>query len=185
VNWAGDHVPAVVEAWYPGQAGGAAIADVLFGDYNPAGRLPVTFYQSADELPPFDDYSMKGRTYRFFQGTPLYAFGYGLSYTTFGYSRLDCPERAPANHDVPVSVEVRNTGKLAGDEVVQLYVKHDGVRSLEGFRRIALQPGERRTVKFVLEPRQLPKRGVAEIAIGGRQPGSNSGVLTTTLAIAP
>jgi beta-glucosidase len=186
VNWAGDRVPAILEAWYPGQAGGAAIADVLFGDYNPAGRLPVTFYQSADQLPGFDDYSMKGRTYRYFQGEPLYAFGYGLSYTSFGYSRLDCPERAPANHDVPISVEVRNTGKLDGEEVVQLYVKHGGVRSLEGFRRVPLRAGERRVVKFVLKPRQLPKSGVARISIGGSQPGpSNASVLTTTLSIAP
>ena len=167
-------------------AGGTAIADVLFGDYNPAGRLPVTFYHSADQLPSFDDYSMKGRTYRYFQGQPLYAFGYGLSYTSFGYSRLDCPERVQANHDVAVSAEVRNTGKLAGEEVVQLYVKRDGVRSLEGFQRIALQAGERKTVKFVLRARQLPKSGVAEVAIGGRQPGGpNAGVLTTTLSIAP
>ncbi len=186
VKWARDRVPALVEAWYPGQAGGAAIADVLFGDYNPAGRLPVTFYQSADQLPAFEDYSMKGRTYRYFQGEPLYPFGYGLSYTSFTYSRLDCPDQAASSHDVAVSVEVRNTGKLAGDEVVQLYVKHDGVRSLEGFRRIALQAGERKTVKFVLGSRQLPKNGVAEIAVGGRQPGaSNTGVLTATLSIAP
>jgi beta-glucosidase len=186
VNWARDHVPALVEAWYPGQAGGTAIADVLFGDYNPAGRLPVTFYQSADQLPAFDDYSMKGRTYRYFQGAPLFEFGYGLSYTTFGYSRFDCPEQAPANHDVPVSVEVRNTGKVAGEEVVQLYVKHAGVQSLEGFHRIALAVGERKTVKFVLRASQLPKSGVAGIAVGGRQPsGSNAGVLTTTLSIAP
>jgi beta-glucosidase len=186
VNWARDRVPALVEAWYPGQAGGAAIADVLFGDYNPAGRLPVTFYQSADQLPGFDDYSMKGRTYRYFQGEPLYPFGYGLSYTTFSYRGIDCPERAPANHDVPVSVEVRNTGKLDGEEVVQLYVKRDGVRSLEGFRRIALKVGERRIVKFVLRASQLPKSGVAGIAIGGRLPGgSTAGVLTTTLSIAP
>jgi beta-glucosidase len=186
VNWARDHVPAIVEAWYPGQAGGTAIADVLFGDYNPAGRLPVTFYQSADQLPAFDDYSMKGRTYRYFQGEPLYAFGYGLSYTSFAYARLDCPERAPANHDVPVSVEVRNTGKVDGDEVVQLYVKHNGVRSLEGFRRIALKVGEKKIVKFVLKPHQLPPNGVARISIGGRQPGAtDAGVLTTTLSIAP
>src|ERR1017187_1259958 len=186
VNWARDHVPAIVEAWYPGQAGGTAIADVLFGDYNPAGRLPVTFYQSADQLPGFDDYSMKGRTYRYFQGEPLYAFGYGLSYTSFGYSRLDCPERAPANHEVAVSVDVRNTGKVAGDEGVQLYVKHGGVRSLEGFRRIALRVGEHRTLKFVLKASQLPKSGVAGISVGARQPGgSNPGVLTTTLSIAP
>jgi len=186
VKWARDRVPALVEAWYPGQAGGTAIADVLFGDYNPAGRLPVTFYQSADQLPAFEDYSMKGRTYRYFQGEPLYPFGYGLSYTTFSYSRLDCPDQAASSHEVPVSVEVRNTGKLAGEEVVQLYVKHDGVRSLEGFRRISLQAGERKTVKFVLGSRQLPKSGVAEIAVGGRQPGvSNAGILTTTLSIAP
>ena len=134
VNWARDRVP----RWWSvvsGQAGGTAIADVLFGDYNPAGRLPVTFYQSADQLPAFEDYSMKGRTYRYFQGEPLYPFGYGLSYTSFSYRRLDCPDQADSNHEVPVSVEVRNTGKLAGEEVVQLYVKHDGVRSLEGFRR--------------------------------------------------
>jgi len=185
VKWARDHVPAIVEAWYPGQAGGTAIADVLFGDYNPAGRLPVTFYESADQLPGFDDYSMKGRTYRYFQGEPLYAFGYGLSYTTFSYSRFDCPERAPANHDVAVSVEVRNTGKLDGDEVVQLYVKHDGVRSLEGFRRVPLRAGERRVVRFVLKPHQLPKSGVARVAIGGSQAGSSNGDLTTTLYIAP
>ena len=129
---------------------------------------------------------MKGRTYRYFQGEPLFAFGYGLSYTTFSYSRLDCPERAPANHDVPVSVEVRNTGKVAGEEVVQLYVKHVGVRSLEGFKRISLAPGERRIVKFVLGARQLPKSGVVEIAVGGRQPvGPNHGAITTTLSIAP
>jgi beta-glucosidase len=192
VNWARDHVPALVEAWYPGQSGGVAIADVLFGDYNPAGRLPVTFYQSADQLPHFDDYSMQGRTYRYFQGEPLYPFGYGLSYTRFAYRRLECPRQAPANQAVPVSIEVQNTGKAAGEEVVQLYVKHGGVRSLEGFQRVLLQPGERRTAKFVLAPGQLPKAGVAEIAIGGKQPGlsgprdaSTTGVLTTTLNIAP
>jgi hypothetical protein len=121
VNWARDHVPAIVEAWYPGQAGGAAIADVLFGDYNPGGRLPITFYQSADQLPAFDDYSMKGRTYRYFQGEPLYPFGYGLSYTRFTYQRLLVPQQSPANRDVKVAVEVTNSGKVAGEEVVQLY----------------------------------------------------------------
>ena len=96
VNWARDHVPAIVELWYPGQAGGTALADVLFGDYNPAGRLPVTFYKSEDQLPPFDDYSMKGRTYRYFEGEPLYPFGYGLSYTAFTYRNLRAPEEARA-----------------------------------------------------------------------------------------
>ena len=91
VNWARDHVPAIVEAWYPGQAGGDALADVLFGDYNPAGRLPVTFYKSAEQLPPFTDYSMKGRTYRYFTGEPLFPFGFGLSYTTFSYAKPVSP----------------------------------------------------------------------------------------------
>ncbi len=122
VNWARDHVPAIVEAWYPGQAGGDALADVLFGDYNPAGRLPVTFYKSADQLPPFTDYGMKGRTYRYFTGEPLFPFGYGLSYTTFSYSGLTV-SAARTGQPVQVAVEVQNTGSRAGEEVVQLYVK--------------------------------------------------------------
>ncbi len=190
VNWAHDNVPALVDAWYPGQAGGTAIADVLFGDYNPAGRLPVTFYQSAEDLPRFDDYSMKGRTYRYFQGEPLYPFGYGLSYTKFTYKSLLFPPQMTAKQEIKVSVEVQNTGKLAGDEVVQLYVRRDGVRSLEGFQRISLKPGEKRVVKFSLAPGQLPKAGIAEISVGGRQPGvkgkfdtSTTGVLSATLNI--
>ncbi|HVN04190.1 MAG TPA: glycoside hydrolase family 3 C-terminal domain-containing protein [Bryobacteraceae bacterium] len=149
VNWAHDHVPAIVELWYPGQAGGTALADVLFGDYNPGGRLPVTFYKSEDQLPPFDDYSMKGRTYRYFEGEPLYPFGYGLSYTTFAYSNLRAPDGVSANSPIQVSVDVENTGQRAGDEVVQLYIKHPGVvRELAGFERVTLQPGEKRTVAF-------------------------------------
>jgi len=136
VNWAAQHIPAIVEAWYPGQAGGAAIADVLFGDYNPAGRLPVTFYKSAADLPPFDDYSMKGRTYRFFTGDPLYPFGHGLSYTTFAYRNL--------KSTTDISVEVENTGATAGEEVVQLYANH----ALANFQRISLRPKERKTVHF-------------------------------------
>jgi beta-glucosidase len=160
VNWARDHVPAIVEAWYPGEEGGAALADVLFGDYNPAGRLPVTFYKSADQLPPFTDYNMKGRTYRFFTGEPLFPFGYGLSYTTFAYRNLRAPAQANAGDPVTVTVEVENTGKLAGEEVAQLYLTPPAVpgaplRSLEGFERIALKPGERKTVSFRLEPRQF------------------------------
>src|SRR6266699_3642636 len=103
VNWARDHVPAIVELWYPGQAGGTALADVLFGDYNPAGRLPVTFYKSVDQLPPFTDYSMKGRTYRYFAGEPLYPFGFGLSYTTFAYRKLSVPRQAKAGEEIKVS----------------------------------------------------------------------------------
>ena len=111
VNWADAHVPAIVEAWYPGEEGGTAIADVLFGDYNPAGRLPVTFYRSVDQLPPFDDYAMTGRTYRYLAEPPLYPFGHGLSYTRFAYSRLrlDPPQIGPSGTDA-VSVDVCNTG---------------------------------------------------------------------------
>ncbi|HVX65736.1 MAG TPA: glycoside hydrolase family 3 C-terminal domain-containing protein, partial [Bryobacteraceae bacterium] len=186
VNWAREHVPAIVELWYPGQAGGTALADVLFGDYNPAGRLPVTFYQSETQLPPFEDYDMKGRTYRYFEGEPLFPFGYGLSYTTFTYRDLRVPQEVAAGRSLKVSVEVENTGARAGEEVVQLYVTHAGVagapiRSLEGFRRIALAPREKKTVEFTLAPRQLARvragqgwvvePGTLRIAAGGKQPG--------------
>ena len=162
VNWAHDHVPAILEAWYPGQAAGTAIADVLFGDYNPAGRLPVTFYRSAADLPSFESYAMKGRTYRFFQGRPLYPFGHGLSYTTFRYSnvRTSAPSLA-AGDTVVVSVDVTNTGARAGDEVVQLYVRHPGsrvdrpLRELKGFARVPLRPGETRTVRLPLPADEL------------------------------
>src|SRR5215216_7105964 len=123
VNWADENVGAIVEAWYPGEEGGAAVADVLFGDYNPAGRLPVTFYKSAEQLPPFEDYRMEGKTYRYFKGDPLYPFGYGLSYTTFKYDDLRLgSKRYAAGRNVELSVEVQNAGARAGDEVVQLYV---------------------------------------------------------------
>jgi beta-glucosidase len=157
VNWAQEHVPAIVEAWYPGQAGGSAIADVLFGDYNPAGRLPVTFYKSASDLPPFEDYAMKGRTYRYFGGTPLYSFGHGLSYTTFAYGNLRASaERVAAAGRIGISVDVTNSGAIAGDEVVQLYVSHPeskvprAIRDLRGYRRVSLKPGETRTVRFAV-----------------------------------
>ena len=157
VSWAQQHVPAIVEAWYPGQAAGTAIADVLFGDYNPGGRLPVTFYKSVDDLPPFDDYRMEGRTYRFFKGTPLYPFGYGLSYTSFAYKQLRTSARTlRADDTLTVRVDVTNTGQREGDEVVQLYVRHLGSRvtrpreDLRGYRRVTLRPGETRTVQFPL-----------------------------------
>ena len=157
VNWAEQHVPAIVEAWYGGQAAGSALADVLFGDYNPGGRLPVTFYKSVDDLPPFDDYHMAGRTYRFFKGTPLYPFGYGLSYTSFAYKNLRASAGALAGGDtLTVRVDVTNGGKRAGDEVVQLYVRHRGSsvarprEDLRGYKRLTLGPGETRTVAFPL-----------------------------------
>ncbi|MBB4637834.1 glycoside hydrolase family 3 C-terminal domain-containing protein [Longimicrobium terrae] len=161
VGWAQEHVPAIVEAWYPGQAGNA-IADVLFGDYNPAGRLPVTFYRRVEDLPPFGEYAMAGRTYRFFRGEPLYAFGHGLSYTTFRYANLRTSAASVApGGQVTVSVDVTNTGARAGDEVVQLYVSYPGsaverpVRELKGFARVPLQPGQTRTVQMTLRADEL------------------------------
>lgn len=157
INWAQENVPAIVAAWYPGQAGGAAIADVLFGDYNPAGRLPVTFYRGAADLPPFEEYAMAGRTYRYFTGTPLYPFGFGLSYTTFGYANLRTSSDVAATTDtITVSFDLTNTGTRAGDEVAQLYVRYPGsavprpIRDLRGFRRVHLAPGETRTVTLPL-----------------------------------
>jgi beta-glucosidase len=187
VNWADEHVPAIVAAWYPGQAGGDAIADVLFGDYNPAGRLPVTFYRSVEDLPPFEDYRMEGHTYRYFRGEPLYPFGHGLSYTVFRYSNLQLSAKAITPEDpLTVSVDVENTGERAGDEVVQLYVSDVAasvpvpIRQLQGFRRIHLAPGEKEAVSFALTPRQLSliddagrrvvEPGEFQIAVGGRQP---------------
>ncbi len=157
VTWAQVHVPAILEAWYPGQAGGTAIADVLFGTYNPGGRLPVTFYRDVADLPAFDDYRMAGRTYRFFGGRPLYPFGFGLSYTTFRYDHLRLSSDTLRGADaLSVSVDVTNTGGRAGDEVVQLYVRFPASavarpkRDLRGFRRVPLGPGETRTVTFPL-----------------------------------
>lgn len=187
IPWAADNIPAVVEAWYPGQAGGDAIADVLFGDYNPAGRLPVTVYKSVDDLPAFDDYRMEGRTYRYFRGEPLFPFGHGLSYTTFAYSHLQLSAEAIAPGErLSLSVEVRNVGERAGDEVVQLYVSDVAasvpvpIRQLAGLTRIHLAPGETQTVAFTLTPRQLSlidddgrrviEPGQFRVAVGGRQP---------------
>ena len=162
VTWAAGHVPAILEAWYPGQAGGTAIADVLFGRYDPGGRLPVTFYRGVADLPPFDDYSMAHRTYRFFDGVPLYPFGYGLGYTTFGYTRLRTSADTLRRGDtVTVAVDVTNTGARAGDEVVQLYVRYPDsklprpIRDLRGFRRISLLPHQTRTVRFPLDASAL------------------------------
>jgi len=188
VNWANDNVPAILAAWYPGGEGGTAIADVLFGDYNPAGRLPVTFYKSVDQLPPFTDYSMQGRTYRYFKGEPLYPFGYGLSYTTFRYSNLRFEKSsAPVGEAVKVSVDVTNAGEREGEEVVQLYLTDTAatapvpIRTLVGFDRISLRPKEKRTVTFTITPRQMSliddngKRviepGEFSISVGGGQQG--------------
>src|SRR5215216_7145540 len=162
VNWANDNAPAILHAWYPGGEGGTAIADVLFGNYNPAGRLPVTFYKSVDQLPPFTDYGMAGRTYRYFKGDPLYPFGFGLSYTKFDYSNLKFSAKSvKAGDPIKVTVDVKNTGHREGDEVVQLYLTDVAatapvpIRALVGFDRISLRPGEKRTVTFNITPRQM------------------------------
>ena len=149
--WADENVNAVLQAWYPGQAGGTAVADVLLGNYNPAGRLPVTFYRATSDLPDFKDYDMAGRTYRYFEGKPLYAFGHGLSYTRFDYSNLHLALAADGALDV--SVDVTNSGRLDGDEVVQLYAAPPAARekqALCGFDRVHLKAGEKQTVKITV-----------------------------------
>jgi beta-glucosidase len=161
VEWAQRNVPAILLAWYPGQQGGTAVADVLFGDVNPSGRLPVTFYRSVDQLPPFSDYDMKGRTYRYFGGDPLYPFGHGLSYTRFEYSGLELDRTtvsAGEGDTVTASLRVKNAGPKAGAEVVQLYVRAVSpkvampIKDLRGFERITLAPGEERRLSFRLTP---------------------------------
>lgn len=187
VNWESENTPAILQTWYPGQYGGTAIADVIFGDYNPAGRLPVTFYRSIDQLPPFDDYKMEGHTYRYFRGEPLYPFGYGLSYSKFAYSDLRITKSAKAGEQVSVSAVVQNVGAIAGEEVVQLYITNSSakvpvpIRSLAGADRVSLEPGEKRKISFSLTPRQMSvidnagnrvvEPGVFEVSIGGKQPG--------------
>ena len=153
VNWEVANLAAIVEAWYPGEAGGNAVADVLFGDYNPAGRLPVTFYRSVKDLPPFDDYAMKGRTYRYFYGNPLFVFGHGLSYTSFEYRDAVADKRQYQPADtVALTIRINNTGSMAGDEVIQVYVKKEGtaferpLKSLAGFSRVHLDPGIEKTI---------------------------------------
>jgi len=186
VNWADENVPAILEAWYPGGQGGIAVAEALAGDFSPAGRLPVTFYKSVDQLPTFDDYSMAGRTYRYFPGEPLYPFGYGLSYTSFAYSKPRVNHRSiAADGSITISAQVENTGAMASDEVVQLYLTHPGVagaplRALCGFQRVHLDRRQKQTVSFALSPRDLSivdeagKRrivsGRVEAWIGGGQP---------------
>jgi beta-glucosidase len=157
VRWAQEKLPAIVLAWYPGQQGGNAVADVLFGDTNPAGRLPVTFYASVSQLPPFADYAMGGRTYRYFRGKPLYPFGHGLSYSRFEYSGLQLSRtRLGEREPLEVALDVKNAGPRDGDEVVQLYVRDVGagppaaIRELRGFQRVHLKAGEQKKVRFAL-----------------------------------
>lgn len=162
VGWEKAHLPAILQAWYPGQQGGNAVADILFGRYNPSGRLPVTFYDTVNDLPPFEDYAMEGRTYRYFHGEPLFPFGHGLSYSNFHYRDLQINMQEAAEGDsVAVAVTVVNEGPYDGDEVVQLYVSDPEsspsrtLKSLKGFERIHLSVGEERTIHIPLAVQDL------------------------------
>ncbi len=199
VNWANQHANAILEAWYPGEKGGLAVAQTLSGWNNPAGRLPVTFYTGVDQLPQFEDYAMKNRTYRYFTGTPLYPFGYGLSYTTYSYSDLKAPT-APvhAGDPVLVKVSVTNTGKRDGDEVAQLYLSFPDVpgaplKALRSFRRVHLAAGQTKQVEFALEGRDMSMvsasgepeipAGSYKITVGGGQPGTGAQTLDATVTV--
>jgi beta-glucosidase len=199
VNWAKAHANAILDAWYPGEEGGAAVAETLSGRNNPAGRLPVTFYKDVSQLPPFEDYSMKDRTYRYFTGTPLYPFGYGLSYTTFAYSGLTVPTTpVAAGSSVVVEATVTNTGSRAGDEVAQLYLSFPDVpgrplKALRGFQRVHLEAGASQKLRFELQPRDLSivteagepivAEGAYAISVGGGQPYIGVPVLTRPFEI--
>lgn len=194
LEWESKNLPAILNTWYGGQAGGEAIADVLFGDYNPAGRLPVTFYKKVEDLPDFEDYNMNNRTYRYFTGEVVYPFGYGLSYTTFQYDQLEI-QSLPGSKGIKVSAIVKNSGQRDGDEVVQLYLSHLNkthvpLKSLKGFKRIHLAAGESQKVEFLLTQKDLSivtetgesiySPGNIDITVGGGQPGSNaSGTILT------
>ena len=199
LSWAKDNAAAILEAWYPGQAGGLAVANVLAGRADAGGRLPLTFYRSVADLPPFDDYSMQGRTYRYFAGTPVYPFGAGLSYTTFSYAPLHIEPAGGAPEDgIVVTTEVANTGTRAGDEVAQLYLAPPAFEgaprlALRGALRLSLAPGERRQVRFALSPRDLSfvtRDGVRQltpgryrISVGSGQPGTGVAQQDGTLTL--
>jgi beta-glucosidase len=199
VNWANEHANAILEAWYPGEEGGNAVAQTLSGRNNPGGRLAVTFYKDVSQLPNFEDYSMNGRTYRYFEGTPLYPFGYGLSYTTFSYSGLSMgASTVKAGDPVTAEVTVTNTGHVAGDEVAQLYLSFPKVPgapriALRGFHRIHLEPGGSQVVRFELRPRDLSMvteagepiiaEGAYTVSVGGGQPNASAQGLTGTFNV--
>jgi beta-glucosidase len=198
IPWEAQNIPAIINAWYGGQSGGTAVADVIFGDYNPAGRLPVTFYKSDADLPPISDYDMSNRTYRYFGGDVLYPFGYGLSYSEFQYSNL----KTAGNKLITVSVDITNKSKRDGDEVAELYISHPDavkkpIRALKGFQRIFIKAGDTRHISFTLDQdalslvnekgeSYLPK-GKLVISVGGGQPGqklkATSNVLVKTIDI--
>lgn len=190
LNWAEHHAAAILEAWYPGEEGGKAIAETLAGDNNPGGRLPVTFYASLSQLPVFEDYSMQNRTYRYFRGQPLYEFGYGLSYSNFQFSNLALSASSiAAGQPLTVHADVSNTSHVAGEEVAELYLMYHSIagaplRALKGYERFQLAPGERKTVSFTLTPRDLSlvsqsgerriMPGEYTVFVGGGQPGRSA-----------
>jgi beta-glucosidase len=182
IPWEAENLPAIINAWYGGQAAGEALADVLFGDYNPSGKLPVTFYKGDNDLPDFENYSMENRTYRYFSGEVQYPFGYGLSYTSFKFDNLKLLSQIKTDGSVKISVNISNTGNRDGSEVIQLYTSHKNtlyktpIRSLAGFQKIQLKTGETKTVEFILTPKELSivkndgkhytVPGVIEISVG-------------------
>lgn len=197
VRWADEHIPAIVQAWYPGGRGGEAVASLLFGEYSPSARLPVTFYRTTEELPDFRDYSMKNRTYRYMENEALYPFGYGLSYTKFEYSPIKAEKTViNAGEDFTCSIRVKNIGSMASEETVQLYLKDVEASvevprwSLNGIRKVYLEPGCEKEVTFTLTPRQMAlidyegkailEPGTFEVFIGGSQPDARSIRLTGT-----
>ncbi len=187
-NYAKENIPAIIQSWYPGEEGGAATADVIFGDYNPSGKLPITFYKSIEQLPPFDDYSMERRTYRYFKDEPLFPFGHGLSYTKFKYSNLNIsPQKANIGNNIELSIDIENMGDSIGEEITQLYISNTSsslnlpVRELQGFKKNELKANEKIRVTFTLTPKNLSHinnegRRIVEsdlfrISVGGCQPG--------------
>ncbi|HET7101087.1 MAG TPA: glycoside hydrolase family 3 C-terminal domain-containing protein [Terriglobia bacterium] len=199
VNWAGQNAAAILDAWYPGEAGGTAIAETLAGQNNPAGRLPVTFYKSVNQLPPFADYSMQNRTYRYFTGEPLYGFGYGLSYSSFAFSNLHLSAHTvKAGQALTVMADVKNTSRVAGDEVGELYIEYGHragapLRALKGFKRIHLAPGQTHRLSFTISPRDLGlatengalvvEPGSYTVFVGGSQPGKGVAGVSATFQI--
>jgi beta-glucosidase len=199
VNWAQANANAILDAWYPGEEGGTAIAETLAGANNPAGRLPVTFYTGIDQLPPFEDYAMNNRTYRYFKGQPLYPFGYGLSYSKFAYSKAKLSKaRLKAGEPLTVESVVKNTGDREGDEVVQVYLTFPQlpgapIRALRGFTRVHVAAGKTERVELKLDPRDLSyvneagdrlvAAGKYRISVGGGQPGTSAAAVEVPLEI--
>jgi beta-glucosidase len=185
LNWENENLPAIIQAFYPGEATGKAITRLLFGEINPSGRLPVTFYKSVNDIPDFKNYTMEGRTYRYFRGEALWNFGFGLSYTDFSYKNPDIPETAKAGSDIKITVDVTNTGKMDGEEVVQVYVSDEDasvpvpIRSLAGFKKILLKAGETQKVEILLKAESFSlidknymrsvEPGKFTVSVGGRQ----------------